>query len=182
MAYQKLQSRDALAVIPSDTVRIPDPSSVINLIDGTTTAADGVTKITVDQSVASTITAPAGTKFTEMGIQPGAIVYNETSSIAAYVTTVDSDTQLTVSVATTGGATDVIYIYNRATIGCTLFVGVAGDIEVVMAENNGNVTVATTPGNYTPLFKGIANGSFLPLQVIQVYSTRTSSTDIIALW
>ena len=71
MAYQKLQSRDALAVIPSDTVRIPDPSSVINLIDGTTTAADGVTKITVDQSVASTITAPAGTKFTEMGIQPG---------------------------------------------------------------------------------------------------------------
>ena len=183
MAYQKLQSREALEVIQSDTVKIPDPSSVVNVIDGTTAATDGVTKMVVDQTVANTITATVGTtKFTEMGIQPGAIVYNVTASIAAYVTSVDSDTQLTVSVATTGGAADIIYIYNRATIGCTLFVGTAGDIEVTMAENNGNVTAANTPGNYSPLFKGIANGSFLPIQVIQVYATRTSAADVIALW
>ena len=47
---------------------------------------------------------------------------------------------------------------------------------------NGNVTAANTPGNYSPLFKGIANGSFLPIQVIQVYATRTSAADVIALW
>lgn len=44
MAYQKLQSREALEVIQSDTVKIPDPSSVVNVIDGTTAATDGVTK------------------------------------------------------------------------------------------------------------------------------------------
>lgn len=65
----------------------------------------------VDQTVANTITATVGTtKFTEMGIQPGAIVYNVTASIAAYVTSVDSDTQLTVSVATTGEQ-QMLFIY-----------------------------------------------------------------------
>lgn len=40
MAYQKLQSREALRVIPSDTVRIPDPSSVV-IIDTATGAPEG---------------------------------------------------------------------------------------------------------------------------------------------
>ena len=38
MAYQKLQSREALLVIPDNTVRIPDPNTAINLISTTVAA------------------------------------------------------------------------------------------------------------------------------------------------
>ena len=71
MAYQKLQVSDGLAVIPSDTINIPDPTTAI-VLDATTT---GATIGTADFSVAGTLT-DVGTKFTEAGIKAGAIIYN----------------------------------------------------------------------------------------------------------
>ena len=64
---------------------------------------------------------------------------------------------------------DVIATLSR---GACLYVGVGGDVVVEM-ESGSKIT-----------FKGVAAGSFLPIQVTKVYSDTdgTSATDIIALF
>jgi hypothetical protein len=169
MAYQKLQVSEALAVIPSNQVAIPDPSTQV---------LSGI----ADFSVASTLT-DVGTTFLTDGIQimsPGpAIVYNTTSQIAYYVTSIDSDTQLTISNGVAGGAADNYVIYNAATIGCVVYVGGAGDMKMVMAAHNGT---AGWGGGASVTFASIPAGSFLPTQVIGVGSSGTTATNIVALW
>ncbi len=54
--------------------------------------------------------------------------------------------------------------------GCrSLFVGTGG-----------NLTVKGGPGG-TTLFKNVANGTILPIQVTQVMATNTTAADIVAL-
>ena len=55
-----------------------------------------------------------------------------------------------------------------------LYVGVGGTLIVIMADNNDTTTTNT--------FKNIPNGTILPLQVIKVYSTGTTCTDVVALY
>jgi hypothetical protein len=169
MAYQKLQVSQALEVITSNAVSIPDPSTEI---------FRGI----ADFSVADTLT-DVGTRFLTQGIQimsPGpAIVYNTTAGIAYYVKSIDSDTQLTLIEGAIGGTTDNYVIYNAATLGCIPFVGGAGEIGLIMAARNTN---ATFGANDFIVFKGIAAGSFLPTQVIGIGAETTTATDIIALW
>lgn len=175
MAYQKLQTREALNVIPSDSVRIPDPNTVV-IIDTATGTSTGVG----DFSSLNKLT-DVGTKFTELGILPGAIVY--AGNQAYYVVNVDSDTVLNLSGASAAGGASITYsIYTAATTGCALFVGGTGDINVRMAQHNGNTPSLTSPANINVLYKNIANASFLPIQVIQVQVKNTSATDIIAMW
>tara|TARA_R110000787_G_scaffold59744_1_gene135402 strand:- start:343 stop:867 length:525 start_codon:yes stop_codon:yes gene_type:complete len=174
MAYQKLQARQALQVITSDTVRIPDPNTVV-VLDTVTGATIG----TGDLSVLNTLT-DVGTKFTESGILPGAIVY--AFNRAYYVVSVDSDTQLTLSGGAVGLAANQYSIYTHATIGCSLFIGTVGDIVVQMASQNGNTTPITAPVNQEVIFPKIADASFLPIQVVRVAKTRTLAKGIIALW
>lgn len=180
MAYQKLQAREALAVIPDANVPIPDPNTAINLIDAGTTATDGVTAFEVAANAGSVLTG-TGTKFTEMNIPIGAIVYNSTSSEAYFVVSVDSDTQITVSKAVAGTATDTITIYTKATVGCTLYIGTAGDVTVQMAEINGNTVAAAAPANAEVTYKNVGNAGLLPIQVRRVDDTTTAS-DIVAMW
>lgn len=174
MAYQKLQVSEALPVIKGK-VRIPDPTSVVCL-----DTATGATKGVADFSAANTLTA-VGTKFTEAGILPGAIVYNTTANKAYYVVKVVSDTQLTLSSGTAGGAADEYTIYTKATVGCILFVGTGGDVVVQMAEKNGNTSFAATPANFETNFKNISSGCWMPTQVVRV-AAFTTAEDIIALW
>lgn len=54
--------------------------------------------------------------------------------------------------------------------GCVLYVGGAGTLKV------------KTVGGDEVTFVGITAGSFIPVQVLQVFSTGTSATNIIALW
>ncbi len=54
--------------------------------------------------------------------------------------------------------------------GCVLYVGVAGDVKV------------TTAGGDDVVFTGILAGSFIPVQVLKVFDTGTSATNIVALW
>lgn len=54
--------------------------------------------------------------------------------------------------------------------GCVLYVGGTGDINVLTAGGN------------QVIFKGIAAGTFMPVQVLRVYSIATTATNIIALW
>ena len=51
-----------------------------------------------------------------------------------------------------------------------LFVGVGGDIAVLAKD-------ASSPET----FKNVSDGSFLPINVVAVYSTNTTATDIIIL-
>ena len=162
MADQKLQTSEALAVIPSATVMIPDPSTKV--LSGTTTAT------TANKLVVS------GASFLSDGILTNAIVYNTTDNTAAYVTAIDSDTTLSLSVDIMANAENFV-IYNRPTNGCILYVGTAGDLTVQMATDKD-----VPPATVTEVtLKNVANASFLPTQVVRVDNTSTA-TDIIALW
>ena len=156
MAYQKLQVGRALPIIPSDTVLIPNVSSEV--FAGT---ADF-------QTAANTLTA-SGTDFRSIVSSAGAIVYNTTVSRAYDVTSVNSNTVLKISPATTGGLTDAYTIYNAPTTGCVLYVGVSGNLKV------------KTSGGDIVTFTNMPIG-FVPVQVIQVFATGTTASGIIALW
>lgn len=54
--------------------------------------------------------------------------------------------------------------------GCVLYIGTGGDLTVL------------TVGGDEVTFTNFQDGSFLPVQVVRVYSTGTTASDIIALW
>lgn len=54
--------------------------------------------------------------------------------------------------------------------GCVLYVGVAGDVKV------------QTVGGDDVVFTGVLAGSFIPVQVLRVFATGTTATNIVALW
>ncbi len=53
---------------------------------------------------------------------------------------------------------------------CVLYVGGAGDIKV------------KTAGGDEVIFVGVTAGSFIPVQVVRVFVTDTTATNIVALW
>lgn len=54
--------------------------------------------------------------------------------------------------------------------GCVLYVGTKGNIKVM------------TVGGDEVVFTNIQDGSFIPVQVLRVFSTGTTASNIIALW
>lgn len=155
MAYQKLQASRAISVIPSDTVDIPNPGSLA--ISSTTTGGAVSKLIDTNQD------------FVASGIKIGDIIYS--GAIAATVTAVDSATQL--SVSTTVGAAAAYKLYASRDMpnnGAVLYVGGAGDVELI------------TAGGDDLVFTGVPAGSFMPIQVTRVKATSTTATGIIALW
>ena len=54
--------------------------------------------------------------------------------------------------------------------GCVLYIGGAGNVKV------------ETVGGDEVTFVGINTGTFLPVQVVKVFATGTSATNILALW
>ncbi len=155
MAYEKLQASAALKVAHSDTVDIPSVSA--GALGG---AATGTT--------ANKLVDSAGAFTTTVGV--GFIVINTTDNTTAYVTAIDSDTTLSLSVDIMASAeTYVIYGEGKSN-GCTLYVGVGGNLRVITASGN-DVT-----------FIGILAGQFIPVQVKRVMATNTTVTDVIAMW
>lgn len=157
MAYQKLQAGRALAVIPSDTVNIPNIAAVS--ASGTTTLA--ATLKLIDD---------AG-DFIVKEVKVNDIVYAGT--VAAIVTAIDNATTLSVSVAVPISTAYTIYSQeDNPQNGCVLYVGGAGNLSV------------TTVGGDTVQFTGLAAGQFIPVQVLRVNSTvgAPAATSIIALW
>lgn len=55
-----------------------------------------------------------------------------------------------------------------------LFIGVGGNLAVIMADDAEASTVV--------VFKGLAAGQILPIAVRRVRNTSTTATDIVALW
>tara|TARA_R110000772_G_scaffold159796_1_gene270956 strand:+ start:123 stop:389 length:267 start_codon:yes stop_codon:yes gene_type:complete len=58
----------------------------------------------------------------------------------------------------------------RGNNGCTLYVGTGGNLRVL------------TAGGDDVLFTSLPTGSFLPVNVLKVFSTNTTASDILALW
>jgi hypothetical protein len=54
--------------------------------------------------------------------------------------------------------------------GCVLYVGGIGDVRVLTIDQD-DVT-----------FFGVQTGTFMPVQVVKVFATGTSATNIVALW
>ena len=54
--------------------------------------------------------------------------------------------------------------------GCVLYVGGAGNLAV------------TTAGGDTLIFFGLLAGTFVPVQVVRVWASDTTATNIVALW
>jgi hypothetical protein len=158
MAYQKLQAGRALAVIPSDTVNIPNIAAVS--ASGTTTA--GTTDKLTD----------TGGDFINKRVAIGDIIYAGT--VVATVTAIDSSTIL--STSATIPTTTAYTIYSQANNpqnGCVLYCGGEGTISVV------------TAGGDTVEFVGVPAGLFIPVQVLKVNATvvtGTIATNIVALW
>lgn len=59
---------------------------------------------------------------------------------------------------------------NGINTGCVLYIGTGG-----------NVRVLTSAGDDV-VFVGVASGTFLPVNVVKVFSTNTGASNIIALW
>jgi hypothetical protein len=164
------QPTQAVTVIKSDTINIPEPGSY--LTGGNT--GSGTTLTTAGAKFLGTYNEGETGYYNK--VSAGDVIYQ--GSTVVTVVSVDSDTQLTVSAALTGGgATYEIYRGNggRQTQspvgneGFSLFVGTAGDLAVIPAGSTNTV-----------ILKNVPDSSFIPLQVARVLSA-TTATDILAL-
>jgi len=163
MSAQKLQAHTGIAVYKSDDANIPFPAPSTS---GTTTSAPTTSDLVqTGQTFKSTV-------------MEGDIVYNTTDGTAATVINVVSDTELKVNAGIM--ATGKAYVIYQASIrrnmqnamnGCLLYLG----------DADGDLKCRTLSGEDLT-FVGLKAGSFLPVQVIKVYSTGTTLTNIIALW
>ncbi len=163
MGYQKLNGQSALAVYPSDNANIPAPSQIVS------SAATGTT---ADKLVDS------AKDFNALNVFAGDIVYNTADGTAATVVKVDSATTLSLNADIMASAeTYVIYTassqktYAPAGNGCLLYVG----------DADGDLVCKTAAGQDVK-FVGLKAGSFLPVQVVKVYATDTTLTNIMAIW
>ena len=162
MAYQKLQVSGALAVLPSDDIDIPNPSSAGQ--SGTAAGPTGAQLVGTGTSFTTTVS---------IGdiIYAGAGALGTPRTIVATVEAVVSDTVLTTSTAITSTFTYTIYSQiDSPSGGCVLYCGATGDIEV------------TTAGGDTVEFTGVPTGAFMPVQVTRVHASNTTATNIIALF
>jgi len=155
MAYEKLQGRRAINVIPDDTVIVPSPSDLV--ASGT---ADGLAASSLEDSTANFVGK----------VIPGATVYNTTNNTVATVTKVEG-TVLVLSSNIFPLGTEDYKVYNTDNSqGPVLFVGTGG-----------NLNIATVGGDEV-LLTNLNNASFIPIMVSRVLSTNTNCSDIIALW
>jgi hypothetical protein len=164
------QPTQAITVIKSDTINIPEPGSY--LTGGNT--GTGTTLTTAGAKFLGTFNA--GNTGYSNRVAAGDVVYQGTTIVT--VVSVDSDTQLTVSdTLTGGGATYEIYRGNggaqtqlpAGNEGFSLFVGTAGNLAVIPASSTDTVVLNNVP-----------DSSFIPLQVTRVVAATTAS-NIVAL-
>ena len=167
------QPTQAITVVPNDAINIPEPGSYLSGTNtGTGTTLDDATATFRDGQ-----TNPAGTGYFNR-VAPGDVVYEPSTKTAAQVTAVDSNIKLTLSApGLTGGAAYDIYRGNGGVLnrksgneGFSLFVGTGGDIKVIPASSEDPV-----------ILKNVGNNSYVPLQVIRVFNTDTTASDILAL-
>jgi len=160
MAYQRLQVGRALGVIPSDTINSPHVAAVAT--SGTSTSVGGVPGVLLADSTKN---------FPELGVKVGDIVVagNDIYTVTGFVGT--NYVEISGSTDVSSGVSYTIYSQvDNPSNGCTLYVGLAG-----------NLTVETVGGDVVQ-FTGVPTGSFIPVHVLKVMSTGTDAQNIVALW
>ena len=154
--------QDAINVIPSDDINIPQPGIIIG---GNNTAAPGDILTDVGEGFTSPETNPKG-----FNIVGGSVVYDSAGAIVEVERVIDSD-NLKLSAPIAAGTYEIYngnYNVQGKSDGFSLYITGAGNLSVVTIFGN-KITIPV-----------IAN-SFLDLQVIKVNATGTTATGIIAL-
>jgi len=165
------QPTQALNVVVSDTINIPEPDAYIT---GTSSSGTGTT-ITDGSANFLGVNNPGNTGYSNK-VAVGDVVYviDGAAITIVRVTAVTNNTNIVVSASVTGTKPYQIYRSNgdfkNVSEGFSLFVGGAGNIAVVPACSDQVVVLENVP-----------DSSFIPLQVKRVNSTSTTATKIIAL-
>lgn len=180
MAYEKntVNTGKVTQVIPSDTISIPSP--YLPALDGTTTA------VTANKLV------DANADFSN--VQVGDIVYNDTinDEAIATVTAVDSATTLSLSadIFTLASRNYKVFVGDpngdtkiNSSQGCLLYIGSSTSSMSVASSYINSIRVRTVSGDDV-IFRNVPVGSCLPVQVLQVYETDTSTVALraLAIW
>lgn len=153
--YQKLQTGTALAVTKSDNANIPFPAIV----------AQGVNNNIVVNGLEDT-----NVNFNALNVQVGDVVYNTTDGTAATVNQViDTRLLLNADIFTAAAKSYIVYANNNKEA-CVLYVGTGGNLRVITAAGQDVV------------FSNVLGGTFFPVQVLKVFSTSTTASNIVALW
>jgi hypothetical protein len=155
--YQKLQVSTALNIVKSDNANIPF-TAVITTGTGVAPVANQLEDVTG--------------AFVTKNVQTGDVVFNTVTNLTATVVQVIDEDNLTLNANIFTGASDayVIYSQNSPKEGCVLYIGTGGNLRVLTSSSN-DVT-----------FYNVLGGTFLPVQVLKVFSTGTSASDLVALW
>ena len=163
------QPTQALNVVVSDTINIPEPDAYIT---GTSSSGTGTT-ITDGSANFLGITSNAGVS-NKVAIGDVVYVIDGAAITIVRVTAITNNTNIVVSASVPGIKPYQIYRSNgdfkNVSEGFSLFVGGAGNIAVVPAGSDQVVVLENIP-----------DSSFIPLQVKRVNSTNTTATKIIAL-
>lgn len=168
MAYQKLQTTSGINVVPSGDINIPSPASEFTSGAATASAASPNLDRLTDSSG----------NFETKGVSVGDVVYVLHVATANQITTVasvDSETQLTLSDEVSFISGDSYRIFRAGeNNGCIIYIGTS-------TNNAQPITIETAAGDEVTL-KNVIQGSFLPVQVVKVFSSGTSVSDIVAFW
>jgi hypothetical protein len=164
------QPTQALNVVVSDTINIPEPDAYIT---GTSSSGTGTT-ITDGSANFLGVDNPGKTGYSNR-VAIGDVVYSIDGATITIVTVtaITNNTNIVVSASVPGTKPYQIYRANAGpsdSEGFSLFVGGAGNIAVVPASSDQVVKLENIP-----------DSSFIPLQVKRVNSTDTTATKIIAL-
>ena len=161
MAYQRLQVGRAIPIIPNDDFLIPNPATLQNdVISGTSTFVG-----------APGFLSDSTKNFTTLGVKVGDTIV--TADRVATVTGVGTSNVNIQGSSIPQGTPYVIYSLDPLADknnGCTLYIGLAG-----------NITVETVGGDVTT-FTGMPTGSFMPVFVRKVKDSGTDAQSIVALW
>ncbi len=167
------QPTQAINVVPSDTINIPEPDAYVT---GTSSAGTGTT-ITDASANFLGVSNPGNTGYSNR-VSIGDVLYSNNSGVltAVTVTAVTNNTNLVVSASLTGSLPYEIYRSNAGPSdreGFSLFVGDGG--------TSSNIAVVPASSDQVVILENIPDSSFIPLQVKRVNSTGTTATKIIAL-
>ena len=178
----KNQPIKAVEVRTSNLINIPEPGSYIS---GTNqTGGLGGTIVTDSNANFLGVSNPGNTGVSNK-VNIGDIIYIDDvlgNPSISRILSVDSNTQITTNALASGTSAYKIYrsngTFNGPLVeqgktgmeGYSLYVGGGGDVSVIPAASEDTV-----------ILKGVADGAFIPLQVVRVNSTGTTATDILAL-
>ncbi len=162
MQANKTQYGRALAIIPSDTVPIPNIATEV--VRSTTTGASS-DFILEDDNV----------NFIDLNVNQMAIVYNLTQQTSTTAIRIESANSLLLTDNIMSGGDEYI-IYNEADIaGCALYIATKN------IENQ--ITVKTVGGDVVTFFR-FQGGTILPVNVSMVYATGFVEIQdtVLGLW